>query len=57
MIFSGAHYGWVLLIKLAKGLWDKVIVMHGDTTIIHITIYDVAKSDMNMFMISDGESL
>jgi hypothetical protein len=31
--------------------------MHGDTTIIHITIYDVAKSDMNMFMISDGESL
>ena len=41
----------------AKELWDRIVILQEGTSLIQKSKYESAKSEMNLFMIKDGESL
>ena len=44
-------------IDSAKVLWDRIVVLQEGTNLIQKSFYETAKTEANMFMIKDGETL
>ena len=47
----------VIDIESAKELWDRIVVLQEGTNLIQKSFYETAKTEANMFMINDGETL
>jgi hypothetical protein len=50
-------YDQVNSIESAKELWERIIVLHERTTLIQRSTYELSKSEINMLVVKDGESL
>ena len=44
-------------IPTAKDLWDRIVILQEGTSLIQKSKYEAAKSEMNMFMNHDGETI
>ena len=47
----------VSVIPTAKDLWDRIVILQEGTSLIQKSKYEAAKSEMNMFMNHDGETI
>jgi hypothetical protein len=49
-------YNQVYSIESTKELWERIIVLHDRTTFIQRSTYELAKGEMNMLVVKDGDS-